>query len=205
VQLTVVALVVAVVLRHLALSAAFVTFMFGVATFTATRRLRAPRTATGWVALAILAGAGPVVAIALVSGVVPLVGAAVIPIAGIVIGNAMTVASSSGRRALDELTAHHDLYEAALALGLTDAVSRDLVVRPTAREALLPAIDQTRTVGLVTLPGAFVGVILGGGTPAQAAAAQVLVLVGVVTAQALTAAVVLRLVVTGRLRRARFV
>ncbi|WP_435154151.1 hypothetical protein [Micromonospora aurantiaca (nom. illeg.)] len=28
----------------------------------------------------------------------------------------------------------------------------------------MPALDQTRTVGLVTLPGAFVGVLPGGGT-----------------------------------------
>jgi putative ABC transport system permease protein len=38
-------------------------------------------------------------------------------------------------------------------------------------------------VGLVTLPGAFVGVLLGGGTAVQAGAAQVLVLVGILAAQ----------------------
>ena len=50
-------------------------------------------------------------------------------------------------------------------------------------EALVPALDQTRTVGLVTLPGAFVGVLLGGGTPIQAGAVQVLVLVGLLAAE----------------------
>ena len=29
-----------------------------------------------------------------------------------------------------------------------------------AGQALIPALDQTRTVGLVTLPGAYVGVLL---------------------------------------------
>lgn len=37
-----------------------------------------------------------------------------------------------------------------------------MIVRPAASDALLPGLDQTRTVGLVTLPGAFVGMLLGG-------------------------------------------
>jgi ABC-type iron transport system FetAB permease component len=35
-------------------------------------------------------------------------------------------------------------------------------------QALVPALDRTRTVGLVTLPGAFVDVQLGGGSAVQA-------------------------------------
>ena len=50
-------------------------------------------------------------------------------------------------------------------------------------EALIPGLDQVRTAGVVTLPGAFIGVLLGGGSPAQAAAAQVLVLMGIMAAQ----------------------
>ena len=67
-------------------------------------------------------------------------------------------------------------------------------------EALIPNIDQTRTVGLVTLPGAFIGVLLGGGSPLQAGAAQVLVLIGIMAGQACTVAVFGELV-----RRARIV
>ena len=76
------------------------------------------------------------------------------------------------------------------------------MVQPTAREALVPGLDQTRTVGLVTLPGAFIGVLLGGGTALEAGAAQVLVLLGLMAGQALTAAVLLRLVARARLVRA---
>ena len=39
----------------------------------------------------------------------------------------------------------------------------------------------------MTLPGAYIGVLLGGGSPWEAAAAQVLVLVGINTGQACTA------------------
>jgi putative ABC transport system permease protein len=53
----------------------------------------------------------------------------------------------------------------------------------------------------VTLPGAFVGVLLGGGTPLEAGAAQILVLIGLMCAQAITTAVLLRLIATGRVVR----
>lgn len=201
VQLSVVSLVIAAVLDSLWGSFAFVGVMYLVATATVVRRLDVPLHQVGWVALAVAAGAGPVVALCLGSGVIPLNGAGVIPVAGIVIGNSMTAATLTGRRAADELTAHHTTYEAGVALGLTSPEAAYLTFEPTARESLLPGLDQTRTVGLVTLPGAFVGVLLGGGTPLQAGAAQVLVLIGLMAGQAVTCAVLLRLVATRRVVR----
>ena len=63
----------------------------------------------------------------------------------------------------------------------------------------MPALDQTRTVGLVTLPGAFVGVLLGGGSAVEAGAAQLLVLVGLLAAEAIAVGVVTEQVARGRL------
>jgi len=120
---------------------------------------------------------------------------------GILIGGAMTASTLTGRRAFDELSAHSGAYEAGLAVGLPSPEAASLVILPTAREALTPGMDQTRTVGLVALPGAFVGVLLGGGTALEAGAAQVLVLVGLLAAQAVTTAMLLRLVAAGRVVR----
>ena len=131
----------------------------------------------------------------------PYNGQGVLPIAGIVIGNTMTAATLTGRRAFDEISSHFGSYEAGLALGMSSADAAYEVVRPTAREALLPGLDQTRTVGLVTLPGAFIGVLLGGGSAIDAGAALVLVLLGLMAGQALTAAVLLRLVAGAHLVR----
>lgn len=55
--------------------------------------------------------------------------------------------------------------------------------RSAATEFLIPALDQTRTVGLVTLPGAFVGMVLGGASPTQAALVQLLVLVALLAVE----------------------
>jgi putative ABC transport system permease protein len=78
-----------------------------------------------------------------------------------------------------------------------------LVAREDAALALLPRLDRTRTVGLVTLPGAFVGMLLGGTTPAEAAAVQLVVLVALLLVQSTAVLVVLELVATGWLRDPR--
>ena len=131
----------------------------------------------------------------------PLDGIALIPITGILIGGALTATVLGGRRALDELESRHGEVEAGLALGLQEAEARLEVARPAASDALIPGLDQTRTVGLVTLPGAFVGMLLGGASPVQAGAVQLFVLVALLAVQTVSVAVVLELVARGRLHR----
>ena len=198
VQLAAVSAVIALVLRSTWWSLGFVLLMVAVATFTATRRLGVPLSQTGWVGLAVAAGAAPVVTLVLATGVVPFNGPGLLPVAGILIGGAMTAATLTGRRALQALGSQVGIYEAARALGITGPEAIRLVVEPTAGEGLMPGIDQTRTVGLVTLPGAYVGVLLGGGSAVEAGAAQILVLVGLLAVQAATAATLLTLVAVRR-------
>jgi putative ABC transport system permease protein len=92
--------------------------------------------------------------------------------------------------------------EAALSLGFTERDSRRLVIDRATADALLPNLDQARTAGLVTLPGAFVGVLLATGSAAQAGAVQVLILIGLLLAQscgvALTGELVARACVSRR-------
>jgi putative ABC transport system permease protein len=202
VQLAAVAVVIAAVIESLRWSLTFVLVMFVVATATTYRRIDSLPRQLPWVALTIAAGAGPVIALCIVSGVIPLNGAGLIPVSGIIIGGAMTAGTLTGRRAFDELSAQRGAYEAALAVGLHSPDAAHLVMQPTAREALTPGLDQTRTVGLVTLPGAFVGVLLGGGTALEAGATQVLVLIGLMATQAITAASLLRLIAHGKVVRA---
>ena len=201
VQLGVVSLVITAALDSLGWSLAFVGLMFAVASVTALGRVGAPRSQLPWVMAAVGAGAVPVLVPILGSGTVPFNGPGIIPIAGIVIGNTMTAATLTGRRAYDEIAGKFGSYEAGLALGLSSPAAAYEVIQPTAKEALTPGLDQTRTVGLVTLPGAFIGVLLGGGTPLEAGSAQLLVLIGLMAGQALTAAVLLRLVAAGRVVR----
>lgn len=196
VQLLAVALVVGAVLGSLPLSLAFLAFMSVVASATAARRLT-PRRDGALAAVPVLCGAVPVVALLLVTGLVPLQGTAVVPVGGILVGGAMTATTLAGRRALDALRSRRGEYEAALAIGLLPRDAALLVARDDAGLALVPGLDQTRTVGLVTLPGAFVGMLLGGATPTDAAAVQLVVLVCLLLVQALAVLVVLELVARG--------
>ncbi len=199
VQLAAVSLVITAVVQSLPLAAAFVGLMYLVATLTSARRITRDRSGR-FAALPIGVGVLPVLGLVLVTGAIPLRGIALVPIGGIVIGGAMTATSLAGRRALDELRSRHGEYEAALSLGLLPRDAALEICRPAAAQGLVPGMDQTRTVGLVTLPGAFVGVLLGGGTPAQAGAAQILVLTGLLAAQALAVLLTVELVARGRLR-----
>jgi putative ABC transport system permease protein len=197
VQLAVVSLAIAAVLGSVWWSAAFALLMFVVATYTTARRLGALAD-VAWISAGLAAGVLPVLTLLFVSGTIPLNGPSLVPTAGIVIGGAMTANTLAGRRAFADLRRGLGSYEAALALGMPrrDAVLE--VIDPEAREALTPVLDQTRTVGLVTLPGAYVGVLLGGGTPVQAGAAQIMVLVGLLAAETITVVVLIQLVALGR-------
>jgi putative ABC transport system permease protein len=136
----------------------------------------------------------------LLSGLVPLTQVAVVPVLGILIGGAMTATTLAGRRTLDALTGRRGEVEAALSIGLETRDARILVARDDAALALMPGLDQTRTVGLVTLPGAFVGMLLGGASPLQAAAVQLLVLVALLLVQAVATVLTLELIARDQMR-----
>ncbi|MFI9587431.1 ABC transporter permease [Streptomyces sp. NPDC052236] len=200
VQLGAVSLAIGWVVRSVPPLLAFLLLMYAVAVRTAGRRITGNGT-WWWAGLPIAAGVVPVVAALLLTGLVPLKGIALIPVTGILIGGALTVTVLGGRRALDELEQRRGEVEAGMALGLLDRDARLEVARRPASDALLPGLDQTRTVGLVTLPGAFVGMLLGGASPLLAGAVQLFVLVALMAVQAMAVAVVLELVARGRLHR----
>jgi putative ABC transport system permease protein len=173
--------------------------MFGVATFTAGRRIVRGR-AGWWAAGPIAAGTVPVLAVLGVSGVISMDGMVVIPIAGILLGGCLTATTLAGRRAMDELTQRKGEVEAALALGFSPRDAALEICRPAASQALVPALDQTRTVGLVTLPGAFVGMLLGGSSPIEAGIVQLVVLVALLAAEAVSTVVTIEMAARGFFR-----
>lgn len=200
VQLAVVAAVIGWAEHSLPLLFAFLLVMYAVAVRTAGRRITSDGT-WWWAGPPIAAGSFPVVLLLVLCGLVPLKGIALVPVTGILIGGALTVTVLAGRRALEELETRRGEVEAALAIGLVEREARLEIARPSAAQALIPGLDQTRTVGLVTLPGAFVGMLLGGASPLLAGAVQLFVLVALLAVEAVAIAVVLELVARGRLTR----
>ncbi|MCM0673695.1 ABC transporter permease [Micromonospora phytophila] len=196
VQLAAVSLLIAAIVASLWATAGFVVVMCAVAVGTSGRRITGG-TGGWWAGVPIAAGSLSVVAGLLLTGLLPLRGIAIIPVAGILIGGAMTATSLAGRRALDEVTGRWGEVEAALALGLLPRDAMLLICRPAAGQALIPALDQTRTVGLVTLPGAFVGMLLGGASPLVAGITQLFVLVGLLAVETVAVVLTVELVARG--------
>lgn len=202
-QLGAVSLLIVAIVGSVPAGAAFVAVMVVVAARTAGRRMTEDRSGW-WAALPIGLAPLPVVGALVLGGVVPAEGISVIPVTGILVGGTMTATALAGRRALDELGTRRGEVEAALSLGLLPRDAALEIARPAAAHALAPAIDQTRTVGLVTLPGAFVGMLLGGASPVEAGAVQLLVLVLLLAVEHVAAAAAVELVCRGRIRRDRF-
>lgn len=176
VQLGAVALAIDLVFSHLGLSALLILLMLGAAAWTSSRRLAGvPR--AEWIAAASIASGSAVAIVVLFAGrAFPFEPAYLIPIAGMLVGNSMTATSLAGARLRDDIVAHMAEIEARLALGDTasQALARNRVTAATS--ALIPTVDATKNVGIIFLPGAFVGMVLGGASPLEAAQVQLVVL-----------------------------
>ena len=187
VQLTIVAAALRGVFAAPATVVAALAVMFTVATWTAARRLRGLDGAGRAVLISCGAGAGVVIAIIVGLPTLTRDVRTLVAVSGIVIGGSMTGATLMGRRLLDGLHRRRDEVEAWLSIGATPREAVRAIARDAVAEALVPGLDQTRTVGLVTLPGAFVGALLGGASAAGAARFQIVVLVGLLCAESITA------------------
>jgi putative ABC transport system permease protein len=145
------------------------------------------------VAVAVVAGAAVTATVVFATGALPLGIRNLVALGGITLGGAMTASTLAGRRFLAELRSRRPEVEGKLALGATMRQATADLVGVGVGEALVPALDQTRTTGLVTLPGSFVGALFGGASPLAAARFQLVVLVGLLAAESVAAVVLLRL------------
>ena len=111
----------------------------------------------------------------------------VIPIAGMIIGNSMTGAALVVNRFHSELTLRRSEVEASLALGATSREAAAGALRESLRAAMMPTINSMMTVGLVQLPGMMTGQIISGVSPLDAVRYQVVVMLMIAAATAVTA------------------
>ena len=110
-----------------------------------------------------------------------------VPVGGMVIGNAMTAAAVALNRLADEVKDSANLIEATLALGATARQASSGLVSRALRSGLIPLIDQTKTTGMVFFPGAMVGALLGGASPVNAVRLQLILLWTLMGAAAISA------------------
>jgi putative ABC transport system permease protein len=189
VQLTVVGLVVTLVFTHVGLAALFVLVMFSTAAWTSSRRLRGIDHSVLRAGAAIAAGAATALVPMLATGGFKTTPRELIPVAGILIGGAMAATSVTGRRVIEDIGDQLPEIEARLLLGVSARTALSPVVARGVRTGLIGVLDQTKNVGVVTLPGTFVGLVLGGADPAEAARLQLVVLLSLLAVELVAALV----------------
>jgi putative ABC transport system permease protein len=113
-----------------------------------------------------------------------------VPVGGMVIGNAMTAAAVALNRLGDDVNDNIAQIEATLALGATATQAMRPIITRSLRSAMIPLIDSTKTTGLIFFPGTMVGMLLAGAAPIDAVRLQLILLymlLGSVALAALTA------------------
>jgi putative ABC transport system permease protein len=141
-----------------------------------TARGRARRVRNGfWVLLfALGVSVAATLGVALAVGALSANARTLIPVGGMVIGNAMTSAAVALSRLEDEVGRSAAEIEARLSLGATARQSIDPALRRSLTAGMINVVDSTKTAGLVFIPGTTVGMLLGGAEPLDAIRLQLI-------------------------------
>ena len=99
-----------------------------------------------------------------------------VPVGGMVIGNAMTASAVALNRLGDEMADSRNKIEATLALGATAQEAAAPFVRRALRSGMITLVDSTKTTGLIFFPGTMVGMLLAGANPTDAVRLQLILL-----------------------------
>lgn len=157
------------------------------------RQVRSSRILLGITGVALLAGSGLTLVYVgtLVVHVEPWYDPRyLIPLFGMIVGNAMNAAALAADRLSGEMEARKAEIEAYLALGAGPARASREATHRALRAALIPTINSLTVVGIVALPGMMTGQILAGISPLIAVRYQIVVMFMLAGSVALTAAVV---------------
>ena len=99
-----------------------------------------------------------------------------IPLTGMVLGNALTAASLTGERLVNARRNYRTEIETHLSLGATPSQAIATYRRDAIKAGLIPTVNSMMVVGLVTIPGVITGQLLGGADPLIAAIYQILIM-----------------------------
>ncbi len=116
----------------------------------------------------------------------------IVPVGGMIVSSAMLAAGGALRRLDDDVRQSRPAIEARLSLGQSGRQAILPYRRSALRTALIPAIDSTKVVGLISLPGAMTGLILAGVSPLTAIRYQIVVMYMQLAGTAMAALIAVR-------------
>ena len=127
-----------------------------------------------------------------------------LPLGGMLLGNAMTGVALVLNRFRAECQSHADVVLARLALGASWRQAVNEERRSAIHAALLPTVSGLLTVGLVSLPGMMTGQIIAGASPVGAVRYQIMVMFMLSAVVAVAATIALEAITRrGKLEAAR--
>jgi putative ABC transport system permease protein len=117
-----------------------------------------------------------VISVLLITGVIKPVASQLIPILGMVVGNALNIYTLAIERALAQLRLNRPAIEGRFALGATPAQALHDELKEAAKAGLIPIMNNLKTVGIVWIPGITVGMLLAGADPLTAVSYQLAIM-----------------------------
>jgi putative ABC transport system permease protein len=100
----------------------------------------------------------------------------VMPMLGMILGNALTGISLALDRLTEDLTVRRDQIESLLALGATRWEAAQQSIQEAVRTGMIPTINQMMVMGTVSLPGMMTGQIIAGANPTDAVRYQIVLI-----------------------------
>ncbi|MCX8957101.1 iron efflux ABC transporter permease subunit FetB [Erwinia psidii] len=109
------------------------------------------------------------------SGAIAFVPMQVIPVSGMIAGNAMVAVGLCYRNLNQRFYDNRQQILEMLSLGASTRLASVTLIRDSIRAAMIPTVDAAKTVGLVSLPGMMSGLIFAGIDPVNAVKYQIMV------------------------------
>lgn len=129
-----------------------------------------------WISfISIFVGSGITLTVLILSGAIKYEAYQMIPISGMLISNAMIAIGLCYRQLAANFKSRRNEVEVKLSLGADIHMSSIGILRDSIRTGMLPTIDSTKTLGIVSLPGMMTGLILAGTSPVMAIRYQIMV------------------------------
>ncbi|MGG6266561.1 ABC transporter permease [Leptolyngbya sp. AN03gr2] len=100
----------------------------------------------------------------------------IIPMLGMILGNALTGTSLALDRFTEDLTVRRDQIESLLAIGATRWEAAQQTIQEAVRTGMIPTINQMMVMGTVSLPGMMTGQIIAGANPTDAVRYQIVLI-----------------------------
>lgn len=176
--------------ENVVLAWAWLAFMVVFASWTVSRRAPEVPGVFPLALRALTASTAVTVIVIFGLGIFPPETRTIIPIGGMMVGNAMSSTVVAGRRIVAEFSEKRADVEARLALGQSWQDASRPSLRSALRTGMVSQVETTKAVGLVFLPGAMTGLILAGVEPVEAVRVQAAIMFLILGAVAINVVVI---------------